>query len=163
VALEVKRHFPGHRERLRREAAGKRERLAGRDGSPRHDVGGERAKHAVLGKRRERGGGGAEHEWLAFTQARRSGARGGSRPGRGGGGGEGGGVTGGGGSGRNMLVSARVGGVGGVAQSMNGSRSRRLSSPATWSISAPVSRTALIGVPRVAARGCSAFVRRSCC
>ena len=43
-----------------------------------------------------------------------------------------------------------------MAISVNGERSRRLSRPAVWSISAPVSTTASIGLPRLPPRGCSA-------
>jgi hypothetical protein len=55
----------------------------------------------------------------------------------------------------NIGLSATAAKVAAVASSANGDRSRRLSRPAVWSISAPVSTTAPIGLPRVA-RGCSA-------
>ena len=61
----------------------------------------------------------------------------------------------------NTALSASIASVPAVAQIVNGSRSRRLSSPAIWSTSPPVRTTALIGLPRVPVRGCSWMVRRS--
>ena len=48
------------------------------------------------------------------------------------------------------------------AYSVKAWRSRKLSRPATWSISPPVRSTALIGLPRVSPRGCKGGERRSC-
>ena len=67
-------------------------------------------------------------------------------------------VTRSGASTSNIGLSASAASVAAVAQRAKGSRSRRLSRPATWSISAPVSTTALIGLPRVPLRGCSASI-----
>ena len=55
----------------------------------------------------------------------------------------------------NIGLSATAASVAAVAISVNGDRSRRLNSPAVWSISPPVSTTASIGLSAQALRGCS--------
>ena len=62
----------------------------------------------------------------------------------------------------NMAFPASAAWVAAVAYRLKDSRSRRLSRPAAWSISAPVRMTALMGLPRVPEAGCSAGDCRTC-
>ena len=72
LALEIERNLSRRGKELRIEAAGKRQRGAGNDRLPLHQVGRQHAEHGIVRDRRERGRRGIDFERLAFAQAQQA-------------------------------------------------------------------------------------------